>query len=221
MAFWEAERQRLSGFGITPAQTAARKKAADRAKAQAAQTKALNTAPTIASTTSGVDPNTVAAAVPADVKKPTDVVLPPPSKAKTQGLLAKVNQNIAQAKVATAQTKQAINQVVSTRSSLKGFFGFGAANVPPRQKVQATQQNKKAADKAKVDAKQAVVVLQQNKTALAQHRADLLKDKAQIVNENVKLKANIQKKIEHRGNLNTSLAAIPKTTTESKQVQVN
>jgi hypothetical protein len=221
MAFWEAERQRLSGLGVTPAQTAARKKAADRAKAQAAQTEALSTAPTIASTTGGIDPNAVVASIPASAKKPTDVVLPPPSKIKTQDFLTKVNQNIAQAKVVTAQTKRAVDQVASTRSSLKGFFGFGAADVTKQQKVQATQQNKGAADKAKVDAKQAVAVLQQNKAALAQHRADLLKDKAQITNENTKLKSNIAQKTREKGRLNTSLAAIPKTITESKQVQTN
>jgi len=189
MAFWDQEINKLKGFG-----------------SYGAVTKKPVIAPKIQLPTMTGDPRAVAASIPPDVKRPTDVVLPPSRGSQTQSLLASVAQVLQQAKAKTAE----VRQITSKVKSLKGFFGFGAVNLSPADKARAASDAKRAAS----DAKLTLTSLKQTKTALVQHRQNLLKDKAQITNEKAKVSAAIAKKVKHKGIVDSSMAKIPKTVTK-------
>lgn len=207
MAFWEAEKNKLGGLGKTMTARDRAIASAARSMTPAQRAQALKEAQTrsaaSAGQSGGVDPNAVAASIPPDVKIPTDVVLPPSRSQQTQAILTNVVQTLQAAKAKTAQIKQLTSQI----KSLKGFFGFGAANLSPVDKANVANTTKQAAS----DAKAVLNSLMQTKTVLAQHRQNLLQDKAQIANENAKIKNAIQKKTQHKGIIDTSIAKIPKT----------
>lgn len=200
MAFWDAEIQRLNGFG--------------KPIVKKSGTRTTRPASSVTSAGQGPDPNAIAASIPEDVKKPVDVLMPPPSKDKTKQVLAIVGQTLQNIKGQTDKSKQAVAQVKQVTSKLKGFFGFGAANVAPSQKVAVTQQNKKIADQAVVDARQALNETSKVKAVIAQHKADLLKDKSQIANEKIKIKQGIAKKQERVAYIKNEQAKIPATITK-------
>lgn len=216
MAFWDNEKNKLKGFGVamkTPAQIALeRKLTISKPTAKPAVTAKPNGTGKDAS--GGVDPNAIIASIPEDVKRPTNVVLPPSTGQQTQALLVDTAQVLRQAKAKTAQVKQVVSQVKSTAGKLKGFFGFGAVDVTKAQKVQVTQQSVAIAKQAATEAKATIGNLKQTKQALVAHRQGLLKDKAQIANENAKLKGAISKKQKHKVDVEEKLSKVPKTITK-------
>jgi hypothetical protein len=218
MAFWDNERSKLGGFGAVPLRPANMSILVWNKMTPAQKIAAVKPKPVITSflapsaitpSAQGPDPHAIAATIPEDVKKPVDVVLPPPSGEKTKQILAVTGQTLQNIKAQIAQAKQGMAQVKTVTSKLKGFFGFGAADISLVQKTQVTQQGKQIADKALSDSKQALDQANKTKAVIAQHKADLMKDKAQIANERAKVKEGIAKKQKNTAYIKGEQAKIP------------
>lgn len=202
MAFWDQEKNKLSGFGITAWDRAVRATVSSMTPAQKAQAikeaQARSTPPVVPAVTSGsIDPHAVAASVPDDVKKPTPISLPPSTSDKTANLVNVAKQLVQQSRAVTSNVK-------STLTSLRGFFGFGAVSVTPTQKVQVTQQ-------AAQQAKQTLAQLKQIKAQLTQHKAVLLNQAAVIAQQKSNVAQGLARKQQQKANLDKTIASIPKT----------
>ena len=112
MAFWDQEKHKLNGFGIPTttklpaAISALMQKVTAKASPPPPPPKPVVVPPVVAppvvaaSTSGGVDPHAIAASVPADVKKPTPVSLPPSTKDTTSNLVNAAKQLVQQSKAA-------------------------------------------------------------------------------------------------------------------------
>lgn len=148
-----------------------------------------------------------APAVPSDVTAPTKIVLPPSLVPKTQALLGTAQRVVQASKAKVAEIKQTVSAV----KSLKGFMGFGGYGAAdPKVVANAAAVAKQKANEAKAN----VQALLQVKSQLVVHKSDLLQQAANIKGQRATLKAAIAKKVEHHGELQRKLAAIPKTITK-------